>query len=330
MTQLSPEEYHSLSQAIREPDFPGLFSGYLEEVSSMENRRELVDYMLSLDAAGEVPKGKILVRPLPWICFETKSSAEPQRGIVFVNVVHANELDRARVDTVSRTVQIPLIVSPPRLEQSSNGGSCVSVDVLVGTGTKDEALQRGMSFLVVLSNMVIENLNSSHFKRNPLSKDIRLRRDWTFRDNLSADLLIPILVDKNHVATDSKKPVKTSAESACVTESELRALQPKQGEKCQSKEEDNCPLSKEATYQVCYVHSNPEEPPDGFRVKIFLPNIRSSSEITIKPQNDPPKMIVITGDNLLEIPIPPRGIEIESGKAVYDKQKSTLTITYTC
>jgi len=328
-TGITAKEYHDLSSAIRDPSFPTLFQSYLEEVSSMESREELISYMNALESSGDIPQGKVLIRAELWLCFDTCSSRTSGIRSIFINVLHSNNLQAACIDPNSGNVNIPFIISEPRFEKSRDGAQCINVDALVGTGTMDEANRRGVGFIVLVSDTLIESLNSNYFKREPLSKDVRLHRQWRYRDNMTKDKVLPFLVDSNHVLGATS--ARNRPDAPCVTESELLGLRVAHvsDQCCETAAEEVTLISTGRTqpsYELCYLHSKSDDSPDGLRVTVTLPGVTCSADITLEPSKS--GISVTSSEHRLDIPLNARGLDMNSGRAIFDKNRSLLTITY--
>ena len=205
MTKLTPEEYHNMSVAIRDPQFPTMFEEYLKETSDPAARHEKLEYMRSLEGSGDVPEGKMLIYPEPWICIETRFLEKPDSRI-FLNLLSSSQMADSKV--VSGSVSVPFVVSPPQLE-TVEGSLCVNVDAVIGQGTVAEATEKGNKMIVLIADLIVNHLHE-HFLKKPskISRDFRLRREWKYRENITC--ILPVLVDRNNnTKTRPKKPPTT-------------------------------------------------------------------------------------------------------------------------
>jgi hypothetical protein len=206
MTKLTPEEYHNFSQAIRDPQFPTMFEEYLKETSDPAARNEKLEYMRSLEASGEIPEGKMLIHPEPWICIETRF-LEKTNSRIFLNILSSSDIADSKV--VSSSASVPFIVSAPQLE-TVEGSLCVNVDAVIGQGTVAEATKKGNKMIVLIADLIVNHLNDNYLKKqSKISRDFRLRREWKYRENLTC--ILPVLVPrKDHTpAIRPKKPLTT-------------------------------------------------------------------------------------------------------------------------
>ena len=323
MTQISAAEYHSLSTAIRAPEFPQLFTSYLDEISAPSNKKELTDYMNCLEAQGDVPRGKRLVRPTFWFTLECRFSNHPKQSPVLLHIASSQFLEGASMNPVTHEVRIPFVTSPTRIERTDegNGDPCVCIDVLVGNETVEKFEKRGNSFLVILSDMIIEHLNENCFRQHKLSKDIKKRSSTCSVE------IIPFLLDES-----CEQSTHQPNQPAVVPPTEFEQLA--EGNNPSESE----PLAEEgnaipnASYRVTYIYGTSElsfddcsrSRPEGLRIRISLPGIVDSSQIQIDTSTD---LVVTAGSHQICVPVG-ISVDLNAGKAEFDKASSTLTITF--
>ena len=303
MSELTAAEYDSLSRAIRAPEFPSLFNEYLNEISDPSHRKELIDYMNSLEAKGEVPRGKRLVRPKYWLRLETHEKNKTMGKSIYLNLMYSDAIESSSVNSTTGEVRIPFLTSSARLEKNHN----VSIDVLVGEGTVSEYKSRGTRFLVLLSEMIIENLKTVY-----LSKDVRLVK------NEDSDI-IPFLIDDPKNSTPQIELIPSQSDNPTRPD-----------------EEETTHTA--CSYKISYMYGSTEisfdenriesSRPEKVKVKIILPGVESAGDIHIESNNEG-GLLVTAGKGIHNLCIPMKvRVELEKGEGVFDKSRSTLTLKF--
>lgn len=327
---ITPSEYHDISTAIRDSEFPALFEDYVKEVSDPRNRSETVEYFSSMLANGEVPQGKKLVKPKPWLCLEARTNLFSISGSVksgiFVNLLFSDEFEDMEINQVTGEVRVPFISSPLRLEQTDNK-MCTICDILLGASAPGKVERHGERVLLVIIESVFDFLNANQFKNMNLSRDVRIRRDWKYLNAIGEDLMIPFLVEIKSklravyppyttIANPIESPLSEPTEQVRTDCDKLVSF--KIIEIGNLNYEDF--MDSNITSSCPVVHWRV---PEKLRIIIRLPGIKSASRI--ETSFDEASMKVSAGSHFLTIPLP-YTIDEESASARFLKESSRLEI----
>lgn len=102
---ISKEEFDWISNSTKNPQFLKLLKEYMDEISDPKNLAE----QLVLINEMEVPDGKLLIRPEPWIYIQTQCM-ENTEDIFTVNITLSNQVDL--VSLHNNTLTVPFLVGP--------------------------------------------------------------------------------------------------------------------------------------------------------------------------------------------------------------------------
>lgn len=328
---ITPSEYHDISTAVRDPGFPALFADYVREVADPRNRSETVEYFSTMLANREVPQGKKLVKPRPWLCLEARTNLLSISGSVkssiFVNLLFSDEFDDMEINQETGEVRVPFISSPVRLEQTDNA-MCTICDILLGASAPGEVERHGERVLFVIIESVIDFLNANQFKNNNLSRDVRIRRDWKYLNAIGEELMIPFIVESKSKMSEVNPPDTTIAqpmESRPLSESTDHVRTDSEqlasfkiiemghlnyGEFMDTNTTSSCPV----------VHWRV---PEKLRIIIRLPGVESAGRI--ETSFNEASMQVSAGSHSLTIPLVYK-VDEESASARFFKESSRLEI----
>ena len=339
---ISVEDYHKLSTAIRDPDFPSLFKDYVDELTDPLNKAETIAYLNSLELNGELPTGKVLVRPRPWICFET-SYCCAKKGRVFLNVVSSPLVEAVTINNATGEVTLPFIAAPPRIERHG-ASTCTCVDVIVSHETK-HAERRGWLLQFGMIELIIDFLNSKPFSKDRLTKDVRVCKEWRYKDGLTASGIVPIMVDANQLKAGLLPTPSPQHTPECIMPSEIRDLKrlSDEGQECATEAPDT-PIAVGVSYSIveighmdysAFMDTGSSKSaqkvhwtvPAGLRIRLFIPGMISVSDIDINTDDDTRVVVQYRDSALVDIPLPYK-VDGDSGEAKFDRNTSKLTIEF--
>lgn len=331
MTYLSCDEYHAISGAIRDPKFPSMLTSYVREISDPIHRLDRIKYMLHLEAEGQLPPGKALIRPEPWISLETKLTCKSDETRVFINVLSSDAVDSVSHAGTNSSVDVPLIVSdlqPCTMEDAL----CANVDAVVGVDTAHRCEKGGSRMIVLLINLIFDHLNASRTtSQGRISKDFRLRREWKYRGNLPADHIIPILTDASNISRTRQGIARTHHKVAAVDEpvestQASRFADQHQLNSCRD-ESNEGHFPTEPHFDVTFImKGNDSLEAVAVRAVVRFQTVVSLSEISIDDTADN-EVTVKYRENTLRIPMKCK-FDRSTGKAQFDKSNNNLTITW--
>jgi hypothetical protein len=329
---LSGQERVSCAEAIRNPEFPAIFEEYLAEVSDLQNRKEQIEYLRELESKGELPSGKKLVWPEQWICLEARPLRQSCEMNFFVNIVLSDDESLRSGEEMDNDENIPFYVAAPKYGKNEES-RCVDIDVLVSSRIVDKTKQHVNSHVASLARIFIENLNSTYFKTEKLSKDVKLRRGWKYRDNLSPDYIMPFVVNATGGDDEKKNPQSDNDHRRFVRPVDSPKILFKQA--CDEPKEGGMSLGNDksggASYKVIYLYSDREDVPktaSAIRVDVCLPGTVSSDEIVIDKECSDGFRVKT---DIHSIHVNLKGLsssQYENGKASFNKRKSNLSITF--
>lgn len=334
---LTQKEYHEMYAAIRRPEFGSLFMDYVDELSDPKNRAETIEYINGLEGANEIQDDHCLLRPSPWICLETYRR-DSYSCKVFINILLTEYLDPIALDC-DGGLSLPFIASSARLEKAESR-PCVSVDVCVGSGTEIQASKHGTNFLVNISDSIIGSLNKSRFKQAPISRDVKLRKEWKYKDGLlSEEDIIPLLVRRDQL---TRSPPVSRPDPEVFKEADSQRTSKNEFVECNSTVQDE-PLVNTCdfpSYKLTESHSNDisthldfdlgatlpcRSLPERLRVTINLPNVKSARDIDLHYSEKTIDVNTVSPEHHISIPIP-YCVDWDSCIARFDKNKHSLTL----
>jgi hypothetical protein len=243
---------------------------------------------------------------------------------VFLNITSSNCIEQGSFN--GRTCHIPYFIGPPRYE-ADNGAACIVIDGIVGTNVGQEAIQRGAHLMNAICELVLEELNKGQFSKHRISKDIRLRKEWAYKDGLR---VVPVLVSGNQL---KRLPVDVGSQESVVTGRDIPAIV---SEDAPSPRPDSFENSKKAWFTVmessCVDGSGFEESGQSesmTKVTVNLPGVVSASAIDfhVSGKSLSLKAPTSTRDHSLTISLP-RAVPNDPIVARFDKTKSVLTLLF--
>ena len=323
MDDITNQEFNKLATAIRDPKFPALLAEYLHEMADPCNRDELIEYMHTLSERGDLPSGKILVHPTPCFCAETYQ-ADFMHAKVFLNITSSNCIEDGSFN--GRTCHIPYFVGPPRYE-GDNGTPCIVIDAIVGTSVGQEAIRRGANLMNGICELVIDELNKGQFSKHRISEDIRLRREWAYKDGLR---VVPALVSGNQL---KRFPVDAGTQECAESERDVPVIV---SDDAHILDQDPPEHSRKASFTVmessCVDGSGFEESGQSesmTKVTVTLPGVVSASAIDFHVFIKSLSLTASTSGSPHSLKISlPRAVQNDPIVARFDKTKSVLTLLF--
>lgn len=128
--QLSEDEHHKLTEAMKKPEFVKLLSEYVEEISDPKNKQEYEAYLKQLETGNELPPGRKLIRPDPNSCIKTMLKTKKNTKC-FINLCMTAELPEPTLQRSSKeggTWSLPYAMGHPRHDQDKNKEQCLTLD----------------------------------------------------------------------------------------------------------------------------------------------------------------------------------------------------------
>ncbi|KAF4659604.1 PIH1 domain containing [Perkinsus chesapeaki] len=251
---ITHEEVSQLTRAMKKPEFREHFEEYINEISDPKNKKEYEQYLKQLEDAGEMPKGKVLLRCEPGVC--VKTSIRFQSGQIqklFLNICHTDKLGdvqfkrqgpKAHEDPMSAksasgyAVSLPYSASPPRPDRDKNGHLCMVSDVAVSQRTFVQAVQNE-AILKLVVDTVCEAITASCLKGGEtVSRDFKVLRKMRCKGGTP----MPMSVSEEMLLT-TRVVGEGKQKKARVTPAELRKMQ-KQAKR--ERDEDKAKESTEA------------------------------------------------------------------------------------
>ena len=335
MTLLTAKEYNAIAGALRDPKFPSILNSYVWEVADPSNEVDRINYMLQLEADGQLPKRKSLIRPDPWICLETRLAGTCDDTRIFINLLSSNRVANVSRATMESRIHVPFILSdlqPCIMDDML----CTNIDAVVGIGTVHECVKAGIGMIVMVLNLIVDHLNSARLPaKGRLSKDFRWHREWRYRGNLPADRIVPVLTDASNLTETNREgneSVKRTCAASGIYSDSRHFLDTCNGsdDKERHKSQDGVLEEKtttEARFDVTYItHGNDSCQSEELRVLVYLPGTVSSSEVSVDDTMDN-EVTVKYRECLVRVPIKCK-IDRSSGKAQFDKSNNNLSITW--
>ena len=330
---LTQHEYHRIASALNEPQFASLFMEYMDEMTDPKNRMETVEYLKGLESSNEVPEGFCLLQPKPWICLETYFR-DSDKGKAFINIGFTDYIETVKIE--NNKACIPFIAASPKLDKDGNK-PCVSVDVVVGQGADHKSAQKNIEVIVAISDVVIDSLNTSHFRRDPISKDVKLRREWKYKDGLAENQIIPMLVRKENLVRIPKCEKSRSNILDAQNKSTTIDIPVTQDTV------DNGTFNMTASYTIAESFKScmsdhlffdkgelpaGRSPPEKICVTVNLPHVTRSAAIEVKFSEKTLHVRSTSPDHSLNIPLPYPVTE-EACSARFDKSRQSLYLELT-
>ena len=317
---ISAEEYHAVSTAIRDPSFPTLFRDFLEEIADPKNRAETIQYYKDLETRNEIPSGKRLIWPEPWICVEARHvlvgpHSSANRGQIYLNLVLTDHLGCLETDSKTGEVRLPMVVSQPRLDKRQDA-ICVTCDILLGTQT----VKFGDKYLTVIVEIIIDELNKTHFRKEYISYDFRIRRDWKYKDGISKSDIIPIII--------SSVDVHETIETCDASHHSLKNVERIESTKIEP-ELSKCSYRLVESFSapaIDFLESSQDSRlPEALKLSVVLPGIISAGQISTTMEGN--SVNVTAGEHSIEVKLSYK-VDIHSARARFDVSKSLLEIDY--
>ncbi|CAG9312296.1 unnamed protein product [Blepharisma stoltei] len=127
---LSKDELDRLNNALKKPEFVTLLNEYVDEISDPKNRKEYEDYLKQLEGNGELPNGRVLIRPGPGFCIKTSLKSKGRTIKGFINICRANEIQAPSLERKEKggTWSVPYAMGHPRHDKDKRGDVCLTLD----------------------------------------------------------------------------------------------------------------------------------------------------------------------------------------------------------
>ena len=334
--EYTQEEISNVSNALKDPKFRDLFKEYVDEISDPKHREEYETYLSQLEAKGEVPRGRKLLRAKPGACLKTHlifKSGQKQK--LFLNLCQSSEIAEISFETSESTkrgtyVNLPHVVSPPRPDKDSKGHTCLTCDVALSPKTLVQCLGNPQ-VLRVLIDIVAESLSSQFFKGNEeVSRDYKILNKTACKGGNP----LPMSVAVDNLKSSDEPEIVETPTTDVVTPAELHQMQKSatstnfQVEEIEEVEE----VAPKASYRVVevedleiasFTESEGRKKPKLLKVIFTLPGIFKASEISLE-----------AGDNSLSLKCEGTNFQVplkylvdkDSVSAKFEKAKSVLTV----
>ena len=289
MDEVTADEVSRLARAMKEPEFQTLFREYLDEISDPQSRAEYETYLSDLEAKGEVPRGRKLLRAEPGACLKTHLLfPSGSRQKLYVNLCRSVELGEVSLSSSEKGshISIPHALSPPRPDKDSKGQNCLTVDMAVHPSTVTLAMANE-AVLRVCMDICAETLNSQHFRgREEVSKDFKILK---IACKGGSPLPMSVASDMAQTPLDNGQTVNSGQ---TVTPLELARMQEaaiaKQPEKPEQPEISTPPpIPSYSVVEVGnmeisnFMGSESQPTPSSLRITLYLPGIKKASEICL-------------------------------------------------
>lgn len=133
---LTETELKSLTSAMKKPEFRTLLNEYLEEISDPKNKAEYDAYLEQLESSGELPPGRVLIKPQAHSCIKTHGKGEGTRDFkIFLNLCMTDKLPKPTQERAAggSTWSLPYAIGHPRHDQDGAGKPCITFDCAFNT-----------------------------------------------------------------------------------------------------------------------------------------------------------------------------------------------------
>ena len=167
---LSPRVFDSIASALEKPEFLKIIQEYMSEISDPAARREHAEYLTQLEKEGEVPAGKILVKPDPWLCFHSLSFC--------LNITTSPSIEP--VSFTSGLLRLPFVLAPVRSEQGA-----LVVDAVVNANAP--TVLSSSELLVAATDLIIDKIEQDG--KNKICRDLKKAEKKHF-----GETIMPILM----------------------------------------------------------------------------------------------------------------------------------------
>lgn len=129
--ELTQDELKNLTSAMKKPEFRSLLNDYLEEISDPKNKAEYEAYLEQMETSGELPPGRVLLKPQAHSCIKTHGKGEHGRSFkIFLNLCMTDKLPQPTQERKAEgsTWHLPYAVGAPRHDQDGRGKPCITFD----------------------------------------------------------------------------------------------------------------------------------------------------------------------------------------------------------
>ncbi|EEQ97526.1 conserved hypothetical protein [Perkinsus marinus ATCC 50983] len=231
---ITHEEVSQITRAMKRPEFQEHFKEYIDEISDPKNKKEYEQYLKQLEDAGEMPKGKVLLRCQPGICVKTSirfPSGQAQK--LFLNICYTDKLGDvqfkkqgakahedpdATAQAPGYAVSLPYSASPPRPDKDKRDNLCMVSDVAVSQRTFVQAIQNE-ALLKLVVDTVSEAITTSCLKGGEtVSRDFKVLQKMRCKGgtpmpmSVSEDMLLTTRLDRSSKNAANKADGMTPAE----------------------------------------------------------------------------------------------------------------------
>ena len=333
--EYTQEEISNVSNALKDPKFRDLFKEYVDDISDPKHRGEYETYLSQLEAKGEVPRGRKLLRAKPGACLKTHllfKSGQKQK--LFLNLCQSSEIGEISFESSDSSkkgtyVNLPHIVSPPRPDKDSKGHTCLTCDVAVSPKTLVQCLGNPQ-ILRVLIDIVAESLSSQFFKGNEeVSRDYKILN----KTQCKGGTPLPMSVAVDNLKSSAEPEIVNTPSTDVVTPAELHQMRKDvTSTNFQVDEIEEVEETPKASYRVVevedmeissFTESQGLRKPKFVKVIFTLPGICRASEISLEA-GETSLSLSCEGTNF-QVPLRYR-VNKDSISAKFEKAKSVLTV----
>ncbi|KAF4695977.1 PIH1 domain containing [Perkinsus olseni] len=363
---ITHEEVSQLTRAMKRPEFKEHFQEYIDEISDPKNKKEYEQYLKQLEDAGEMPKGKVLLRCKPGIC--VKTSIRFQSGQVqklFLNICHtdklgdvqfkkqevkAHENPEAAGRTPGYAVSLPYSASPPRPDKDKKDHLCMVSDVAVSERTFVQAVQNE-ALLKLVVDTVCEAITASCLKGGEtVSRDFKVAMLFrmAMRRELGVEGMTPAELRK------MQKRAKREREEGKANDDEQQSVASPVTDENQEADENNIfgssaeadassGLILQPKFKIVEVgqlrdlSSFVDSSAENIRLEVELPGVKHSNEIDVDTagvaggvivQTKRPKAFALELSTIVRIRTYDEMTVGDNAVARFDKRLHRLSVTY--
>mmetsp|Transcript_3509 Transcript_3509/g.7282 ORF Transcript_3509/g.7282 Transcript_3509/m.7282 type:complete len:634 (+) Transcript_3509:26-1927(+) len=350
---LTESELKSLTSAMKKPEFRSLLNDYLEEISDPKNKAEYDAYLEQLEASGELPPGRILIKPEAHSCIKTHGKGEQGRSFkIFLNLCISDKIPRPTQErkVEGSTWSLPYAVGQPRHDQDGVGKPCLTFDCAFNPYAFQVA-DSSSRFKQLMCETAISGANQLLKKQGEkASSDYKVLKNKKCKGGAPG----AIIAAQASIERPDQAPKPSGERTYSLSEegpklyrelmasqfkdkrSEATSAEPEEVEDTQEQKEDATQGVRAPKYKL--VHSNPLDYADCIdtrekaykrpallRLEIQVPLLDKLSDASIDLQ---PKLLVFALKDIyyLEVKLP---YEVEEAKAnaKFDRKKKRLNVT---
>ncbi|TPX57684.1 hypothetical protein PhCBS80983_g03669 [Powellomyces hirtus] len=358
-TDITAEEFKKIEESLKNKEFRSLFMDYMQEISDPENRKLYEAELTQLES--ERGNDIRFVTPTPGHVIKTRVKTESGDGKkVFINMCTSTEIVAATPGTASpgesakgTPWSIPYSLTKPRQDLDSAGKECTVYDCVFHPDTYTRG-RVSTAFERLLVSTAIEGIEREFgmvlekkyraprmtFKGTPVATVIRTPAAGSSQTNMQDPKAAFIDALKPNTSTALKSPhpplLPVAAPNASATGKPplIEELSPAAGpvsapapRKVVEPRYSITHRGVRADYQQ-YTQERERQRgarPDALVVRIELPTVRSSNDITLTPAL---KSLGLSVPGKYETTIPlPFEVNVERAAAVFEKDREVLALT---